>query len=389
MTTTSSFQMSTTNEIHYDNNRQTTILQFFHHLRSGDLDQVKQFVERDKSLINERTQDEWAYTPLLWAAQMGRFHIVKYLLDMGADYRLYGKKIKWKPILIACRYGHVDIVRLLLDRGDNVNIRLEHENEFTPLHYAAQYGCSDLARLLLDRGADYTLVGGLGLRPIHTAANHGKIEIIRILLEYGENVNILHSSEWKYSPLHWAVQENQYEACNFLLQNGAQVNLKTGKNFLTPLMQASRKGFTKIAHLLIKYGADYMITSPLGLRSIHIAACYGHTDIIRLLLEYGEDVNILHSSEWRYSPLHWAVQHGHYETAKFLLENGCNMHIRSGKIPRTAMDLARKNDYPHIVQLLKAFRLREIDPIAKILMANRKNKKFTDIEFIFDEHCQR
>jgi len=343
---------------------------------------VKRMIKHDASLINVRTPDEWSYTPMLWASQMGHTSIVQYLMEVGADFHAQGNKIKWKPILIACRYGHTDIVRLLLDAGEDVNIRLQHDNQFTPLHYAAQYGHPELARLLLERGASLTLVGGLGLRPIHTASNHGKTQVIDILLEHGEDVNVIHESDWRYAPLHWAVQENQLDTIEFLLQRGADVNMRTGKNLMTPLLQASRKGFHDAARLLLRYGADYRIVSPLGLRPIHTASCYGHTSTIKLLLEHGEDVNILHSSEWRYSSLHWAVQHGHLETCRFLLDNGCNMRVKTGKIPRSAMHLARKNNHPHIVELLKQFTIKEIEPMAKIMMTSVQSRKFIDIEIV-------
>ena len=59
--------------------------------------------------------------------------------------------------------------------------------------------------------------------------------------------------------------------------------------------------------------------------SLHLAARNGHTDIIRLLLLNGIDINRLTVNEG--SALHVACRNGRYETAKLLLECGIDINL--------------------------------------------------------------
>nr|WCB87142.1 CPPV331 ankyrin repeat protein [Cooks petrelpox virus] len=58
-----------------------------------------------------------------------------------------------------------------------------------------------------------------------------------------------------------------------------------------------------------------------------VSASLGHTEIVKILLKYGADIDG-RISVWFTSALHAAVQYNKYETARLLLENGANVNIQ-------------------------------------------------------------
>ena len=80
------------------------------------------------------------------------------------------------PLHLASRHGHTHLVRLLLDHGADVN--LPSRGGVGPLHLAARFGHSATVELLLDKGnRSGTLVSifGLYLAVLPTWFVHGHI----------------------------------------------------------------------------------------------------------------------------------------------------------------------------------------------------------------------
>ena len=73
----------------------------------------------------------------------------------------------------------------------------------------------------------------------------------------------------------------------------------------TPLLQASMVGNIEMTEFLLKEGAKPNLVTDSGESSLHIAAANGHTDIARLLIEYGAKVN--HRNNEGLTPLNRAI----------------------------------------------------------------------------------
>ena len=91
-------------------------------------------------------------TPLAKACERGYDHIVRILLDAGAD-PWWRDLRSLLPIKVACVHGHMSIVEMLLNHDDDL-LEIANEDGKTPLLTAIEYRQFFIAHFLLDRGAN-------------------------------------------------------------------------------------------------------------------------------------------------------------------------------------------------------------------------------------------
>ena len=92
-----------------------------------------------------------AVTPLHAASEDRMIHVVRWLLEHGADGNSRMQEGS-TPLLLAIGKGCLEIVQTLLEHGLDVNTR--DPQEHSPLHYASRFGHIDIVRLLIQHGAD-------------------------------------------------------------------------------------------------------------------------------------------------------------------------------------------------------------------------------------------
>ena len=129
------------------------------------------------------------------------------------------------------------------------------------------------------------------------------------------------------------------------------------------LMIASSKGYTEIVKLLIDNGADVNKRTGSGSTALYGAldsAKFGvFTDqsfkIVALLINAGADVNLKEDSGC--SLLSIAAGRGYYDIVQLLLSSGANVNERCYGLfgGSTALDMARIGGYRNIVNLLLAY----------------------------------
>ncbi|KAI9765621.1 MAG: hypothetical protein M1839_005415 [Geoglossum umbratile] len=104
-----------------------------------------------------------------------------------------------------------------------------------------------------------------------------------------------------------------------------QLDINGGARHMTPLHEAAWGGHTEVVKLLIEKGADINIGSSYKAphTPLHTAAEEGHYKVVELLLHKGADVN---AGAPRHTPLHKAAAKGRSAVANLLLENGADIN---------------------------------------------------------------
>ena len=144
----------------------------------------------------------------------------------------------------------------------------------------------------------------------------------------------------------------------------------------TPLMAALYRGHHGIVALLIASGAPLDIfaaaatgrlealesataSTPLdaysydGWTALHLAAFFGHTDAVRVLLDAGAPVGAVSTNSMRNTPLHAATAGGHRAAALLLIERGADVHLADSG-GHTPLHIAAENGLAEVVRALIA-----------------------------------
>jgi ankyrin repeat protein len=98
---------------------------------------------------------------------------------------------------------------------------------------------------------------------LHRAARDGDIEEMARLVASGFDMNLFDDISW--TPLHYAVNCQNYNAAQWLLDHGSAVNAsESAKVGETPLSVAVQGDYPEIVELLMRYAADPDIRGWMG-----------------------------------------------------------------------------------------------------------------------------
>lgn len=199
---------------------------------------------------------------LLWAVRARSYACASRLIAAGAmvnSTQVYTEM----PIHVAAVQGDVECMKLLLQKQADVRVLLGTER-MNPLHLAAAEGNVGCIRLLLQTSkAEIDSVDSKGRTPLHLAALAQSVECISELLRNGARHDICDES--KRSPLHGAVVKSSrsVDVVRMLIQAGANVNARDELD-QTPLHLAAIYENSKLASILIQYGADFAAKNKGG-----------------------------------------------------------------------------------------------------------------------------
>lgn len=184
--------------------------------------------------------------------------------------------------------------------------------------------------------------------------------------DFGAAVNVL--NEQGTSPLFHSVSAGRRTVADFLVDRGitlswrflcsritlgADVDLTKDEGGWRPIHAACYNEFEKLTNFLIEHGAglSYPCKDIKGYTPLHILIATDDPPmkLIELLVRKGARINA--TAENGGTPLHLAAFWGHFDVVKVLVEEGASMDVKNDK-GRTPLDLSALYGYRKMAEYL-------------------------------------
>jgi ankyrin repeat protein len=229
---------------------------------------------------------------------------------------------------------------------------------------------------------EFLLAKGVDTNPVRllnaarTASRTKNYEVYPLLLAHGLDPN--GDIDSVFTLLSDACLFNSEVAVSSLLTSGAEINAQI-------MLSAVKFSSPKIVKLLLEHGADPNITTS-GETAIVPAVLYGEFEITKLLIEHGANIEFQAEDGWRYSGLKsaamysnrilkylldqdgeidfqdnkgntalmYAVNAGHTENVKLLIESGANPTLVNEN-GATALSVAQTKDNSAVTEMVEAY----------------------------------
>lgn len=329
------------------------------------IEEIMQLLVTKCQDINVRDLNGW--TPLHGASLMGRHGMVQLLLSCGADVNAKDED-GWTPLHAAALRGHETTIAVLLENtsggeeilrfvaeqrhGEGTRVAMEVRAERKEHYITAATGIRELitsgrveaVRMWLAAGSDVNEIGDIQRStPLSQAANWGQNEIVRLLLEKGADVEAVDRRQAR--ALHYAARAGNEDILKMLLEKYADIKAKDGQG--QTVLFWTRK--PDVVRLLINYGADVNEETYQKWTRLILAAYNGEEEIARCLLNAGARTET--KDAFGLTPLLRAVEGGHPSVVRLLLEKGADTNARD-ESGRTALALAIELENDEIKNLL-------------------------------------
>jgi ankyrin repeat protein len=293
----------------------------------------------------------------------------EYFLDNWQDLAAFADRVRQDPDIIrfetaveAIISGDLETLRrLLTEHPGLIRERSRRIHHATLLHYTAANGVEgvrqktpanavEIAKLLLESGAEpdaladmydhrcTTMSMLLSSAHPHGAGLQGKLA--EVLLDHGAAL-VGPGTEW---------QSGVMTALCFGYLDTAQVLRRRGAP-ITNVAAAAGLGDAALVTQLLP-AAD----AGARQRALALAAQHGQTEVVRILLDAGEDPNRYNPKGFHQhsTPLHQAIWSDHLDTVQLLVERGARLDIRDTIYQGTALGWALYGKREQVARYLES-----------------------------------
>nr|AKD28025.1 ankyrin repeat domain protein [Glypta fumiferanae] len=284
---------------------------------------------------NVNVAGDWCRTPLYRSVEMGNLEITKLLLRHGSyddGESLDGTNSLF--LAIACK--NIEILEYLLNSGPFVNSTSGIYGN-TPLHHAVVYGNKRIVELLMDRGADVNARNNKGLVPLHVAAAVQNDDIVEVLLKHNDINADVRNNRGK-TVLSIIIEQLDVSRLKEILKIHPKIKCEEKRRYLRDLFYSNclhdckdhDEVISPVVEVLLSHDFTVFPEDASNRKFLHAVVDKGCTVIMKILLQYGADVESSHAQKKGYTLLHHAVNRGQLNVARTLIDYGANVNAIDG-----------------------------------------------------------
>ena len=186
----------------------------------------------------------------------------------------------------ACGRGDVDAVRAFI-ATDPASVDADDEHGWRPIFHTGLWRHESIVRLLIEAGADLAAHDGYVLHYAGEVLNNKRI--VSLLIQYGGlEAHVRPTDDLSRQFLAAVFLADMARARSMLGRHPHLATILDGRGD-QPIQHAARNGDTEIVRLMIEYGADINATNKRGHTVLYCAGGHGHLETVQLLLENGVD----------------------------------------------------------------------------------------------------
>jgi ankyrin repeat protein len=300
--------------------------------RFGLSDLVDEAVSRAKMLAGESEEALQAEktTGLDLAVEYGHDDLVQTLLEMGIG--------SSNALGLAAARGSVHTVEKIL-AIDPEGIDRPSWNRYAPIHHAANAGHKHVVSLLLDRNASADVQTAQPEEEEEAAGRRAAMGVSAPSdadsdSDSGSNpgpasdsdqstlADLFPASVWSETSLHLAARTGQLDIVKFLLSKNASLHAVSSVDY-DALKYAAVGGFVAVASTLLDSGAARDTPSATdGNTALHLAAVYGHANVVQLLMRgaKGENHPVHMANTSGLTPVDLAAREGHLDVLRSVFD---------------------------------------------------------------------
>ena len=288
----------------------------------GNVGEVRRLAQQGYN-VNQRENNDFGYTALLWASQQGHLNVVKCLIkEFNVD--VMQKDLRGCSCFYrAARCNQITIVKYLASKNPSLIDEPENEGR-TPLWIASFKGHEEMVEYLANQEADVEKLGVDRTTTLRVACQEGKLGALMMLVEKGQ-ANILAKDIHGRTGFFMAAAKNHITIVKYLVSKDLSLFDEPDNEGRTPLWIASFKGHEEMVEYLVKQGANIEKLGVDRTTPLRVACQEGKLGALMVLAEKGQ-ANILAKDIDGRTGFFMAAQNNHVKVMEYLQQNGANIN---------------------------------------------------------------